>query len=118
MKSNKEAAALPITNPEEKVIFPTQTVLKIFFQDVEQEFIDAVKWLENKGVSGITGTLVKTVSLAGLGLGIRSLSGRNNVTPMKSCKPDICYDTASMLFQVPRFLVDSGRINGDNLRSK
>lgn len=24
-------------------------------QDVEQEFIDAVKWLEGKGVSGITG---------------------------------------------------------------
>ena len=25
------------------------------WQDVEQEFIDAVKWLEGKGVSGITG---------------------------------------------------------------
>ena len=26
-------------------------------QDVEQEFIDAVRWLEKKGVSGITGAL-------------------------------------------------------------
>ena len=26
-----------------------------WWQDVEQEFIDAVKWLEGKGVSGITG---------------------------------------------------------------
>lgn len=31
-------------------LFPYQR-----WQDVEQEFIDAVKWLEGKGVSGITG---------------------------------------------------------------
>ena len=28
-----------------------------FSQAVEQEFIDAVRWLERKGVSGITGSL-------------------------------------------------------------
>lgn len=37
-----------------------------WWQDVEQEFIDAVKWLEGKGVSGITGISAESSVACGM----------------------------------------------------